>query len=153
MKQMVLVLACCVITSTVSAQFVARMQVDEPIEGICDEKEVYALFPMLNGQIEAEPSISMDEITAKLNELTFLKENPKYKDKGMLNVIINCKGEVVQCKMDGNGKIKSKVLNDGIINVFRSQIELTAGKLNGQAVDSILLYSFKIKKGQLTFES
>ena len=151
MKKTFLILMTIAIYSTVSAQFVAKMEVKEPIEGICDENEVYALFPMLDGQEEAVCPVSKEEIINRLNnEVAFLKENPKYKDKGMIGIIINCKGEVVQCKMDN--KTKSEELDKQIEAVFNSLGEWEAGKLNRKEVDSSRLFSFKIKNGKITFD-
>ena len=151
MKKTLLTLLTIAIYSTVSAQFIAKMEVKEPIEGICDEKEVYALFPMFDGQEEAVCPVSKEGILNRLNnEVSFLKENPKYKDKGMIGIIINCKGEVVQCKMDN--KTKSKELDKQIEIVFSSLGEWKAGKLNGKEIDSSILFSFKIKKGKITFD-
>lgn len=133
-----------------SAQFVAKMEVKEPIEGICNEKEVYALLPF-DGQEKAISPIAASDIQKRLNsEVQFLKENPKYKGKGMIGLIINCNGEVVQCKMDI--KTKSEELDTQIEAVFDSLGEWKAGKLNGQKVDSSVLYSFKIKKGKIVFD-
>ena len=40
-------------------------------------------------------------ILQRLNsEVKFLIDNPEYDDKGMIGVVINCKEDVVQCKMD-----------------------------------------------------
>lgn len=133
-----------------SAQFVAKMEVKEPIEGICNEKEVYALLPF-DGQEKAICPVSENDILKRLNsEIQFLKDNPKFKGKGMIGLIINCKGEVVQCKMDN--KTKSAELDKQIEEVFNSLGEWKAGKLNGKKVDSSVLYSFKIKKGKITFD-
>ena len=133
-----------------SAQFVAKMEVKEPIEGICNEKEVYALL-LFDGQKEAICPVSKDDILKRLNsEVQFLKDNPKFKGKGMIGLIINCKGEVVQCKMDN--KTKSAELDKQIEEVFNSLGEWKAGKLNGKKVDSSKLYSFKINKGKITFD-
>lgn len=132
-------------------QFVARMEVKEPIEGICDENEVYALFPSFDGQEEAIGPLSEKEIEKRLNaEVQFLKDNPKYKDKGMMGLVINCKGELVQCKMDN--KTKSPDLDQQIEEVFRSLKVWKAGKLNGKEVDSSLLFSFTIKNGTIVLE-
>src|SRR5688500_10316562 len=84
-----------------SAQFVAMMEVKEPIPGLCHDKKVYALFPSFKGQEEAECPVSEDVILERLNsEVKFLSDNPKYDDKGMIGLVINCKGKVVRCKMD-----------------------------------------------------
>lgn len=134
---------------TASAQFVAKMQLTEDIEGICDKDEVYALFPSLKGQIEAECPLTIEEIQQRLNaEVQFLKDNPKYKGKGMIGLVINCEGEVVQCKMDN--KTKSEELDAQIEAVFNSLGVWKAGKLEGSKVDSSRLFSFTIKKGKIS---
>jgi hypothetical protein len=89
-----------IFTFAASAQFVAKVEMKEDLPGICDKNEVYALFPGFKGQQEAVCPVSKDEILKKLNkEVTFLKDNPKFDDKGMVGMFINCKGEVVECKM------------------------------------------------------
>ena len=135
---------------TASAQFVSKMEVKEDIPGICDKNEVYALFPNFDGQVEAVCPVTKEEILKRLNaEVSFLKENPKYKDEGMIGLIINCKGEVVKCKMDN--KTKSADLDKQIEAVFNSLGTWKAGKLNKKEIDSSKLYSFKIKNGVFTF--
>lgn len=150
MKKTILILMTVLFGITASAQFVAKMEVKEDIPGICDKDEVYALFPSFKGQVEAVCPISKDEILKRLNaEVVFLKDNPKYKDKGMIGLIINCKGEVVKCKMDN--KTKNIELDKQIEAVFNSLGEWKAGKLNGKEIDTSRLFSFKIKNGKFTF--
>ncbi|HRG10698.1 MAG TPA: hypothetical protein PLJ08_19135 [Cyclobacteriaceae bacterium] len=132
-------------------QFVAKMEVKEPIDGLCNDKEVYALLPMLKGQEEAVCPVTKEQILERLNnEVQFIKDNPKYSDKGMIGIIINCKGQVVQCKMDN--KTKSADLDKQIELVFNSLGQWTAGKLDSKEVDTSKLFSFKIKKGQFYFD-
>jgi len=71
--------------------FVARMEVKEPIEGVCDNANVIAVLPFPgNTQIEAKPAKSESEIAKELNEkVVFLKDKPTYEDKGMVRLIIN----------------------------------------------------------------
>ena len=133
------------------SQFVAKMEVKEPIEGLCNSKDVYALLPMLQGQEEVICPITKDEILKRLNEeVSFLKNNPKFSGKGMIGLIINCKGQLLQCKMDN--KTKSEELDKQIEEVFKTLGEWKAGKLDGKEVDSSKLFSFKIKKGQFVWE-
>ena len=133
------------------SQFVITMEVDEPINGVCDNDKIYAIFPMIEGQQEAICPVSKDAILKRLNnDVEFLKDKPKYKDKGMIGLIINCKGELVKCEMDN--KTQSTELDKQIEDVFKSLGEWKAGKLNGNDVDSSKLYSFKIKKGKFTFD-
>jgi hypothetical protein len=137
-------------TSIVSAQFVARLEIKESIPGICDEKEVYAMFP-IKGQEEAVCPVKEEQIITRLNsEVQYLRDNPKHDDKAMIGLIINCKGELVQCKMDR--KTKKSELDKQIEAVFNSLGEWKAGKLDGKEVDTSKLYSFKIKNGKVSFD-
>ena len=126
------------------------MQVKEDIPGICDKNEVYALFPSIKGQVEAVCPVTKDSILIRLNsEIPFIKNNPNYNDKGMIGLIINCKGEVVQCKMDN--KTQSPELDKQIEAIFNSLGTWKAGKLKKKEVDSSRLFSFKIENGLFTF--
>ena len=133
--------------NTASAQFVATVEIKEPIEGICNEKAVYALFPMA-GQVAAVCKTSDKEIEKLLNEMPFLKANPKFKGEGMMGIYINCNGDVVQCKIDnstGNAELDAQ-----IEAVFQKLVYWEVGTLNGKQVDSLRLFSFEIKKGKVT---
>lgn len=133
---------------TTSAQFVAKMEIKEPIDGLCNSQDVYALITGLKGQVPPQCSLTKDQINEKLNsEIQFLKDNPDYSDKGMIGLIINCKGELVQCKMDN--KTKSPELDSQIEKVFNSLGEWTAGKLNKKNVDTSKLFSFVIENGRI----
>jgi hypothetical protein len=150
MKQIPLTLFILIIYLTTSAQFVATMEVKEPIPGLCNDKEVYALFPSFKGQEEAVSPVTKEEILDKLNnEVQYLKDNPKHNDKGMIGLVINCKGDVVKCKMDN--KTKKPKLDRQIEDVFNSLGVWKAGKLNGKDVDTSRLFSFKIKNGKILF--
>lgn len=138
------------VSTSVSAQFVARMEVKEPIEGVCNQQEVYSLLPM-KGQVKAVCPLGKEEVLNKLSEgVVFLKEYPEHSDKGMVNLIINCRGEVVKCEMDN--KTKSSELDEQIVAVFKSLGDWKPGKLNGKKVDSSYLWSFTITEGQISFE-
>lgn len=151
MKSLIIFITLLFSSSTMSAQFIAELQLEKPVEGICNMKHIYSLFPMFEGQIEAVCPVTKEQILTRLNsEIQFLKDNPKYKTKGMIGLLINCKGEVVQSEMDT--KTKSKELDKQIEALFNSLGEWKAGKLDGQSVDSSRLYSFKIKKGKVFFE-
>ena len=79
MKHILTLLIVLQVFSSSSAQFVATMEITEPIEGLCNDKKVYALFPMLDGQEKAVCPVSDNEIAIRINnEVGFLKQNPKY---------------------------------------------------------------------------
>jgi hypothetical protein len=131
------------------AQFVARMQAKEPIPGVCNIKNIIVPFPSFKGQEVAICPVSKKEIQRRLNaEVPFLSLNAKYSGKGMIGLVVNCKGEVVQCKMDN--KTGSEELDKQIEAVFNSLGEWKAGKLNGKPVDTSNLFSFTIESGTLT---
>jgi hypothetical protein len=149
MKKVLSILSLLAITLTSSAQFAARMEVKEPIKGICDDKNVYVIFPSFKGQEEAKCPVSEKEITKRLNsEVPFLKDSTSYNDKGMVNIIINCKGEVVQCEIDN--KTRYSELDKQIVAVFNSLGKWKPGKVNGDKVDVSRLWSFEIKNGEIS---
>lgn len=129
---------------------VALMQVTEPIEGVCDNSKIYAIFPLPgNGQVSAKAPKSDAELNIELNEkVTFLKDKPDYEDSGMVGLIINCKGELVKCDIDN--KTKSPELDAQIVAVFATMKTWTAGTVNKVNVDTSELYSFTIKNGKIT---
>ncbi|MEZ5013981.1 MAG: hypothetical protein R2794_06785 [Chitinophagales bacterium] len=126
---------------------VARMEVKEPIEGVCDNANVFAILPIPgNGQVKAKPPKTNEEIAQELNAtVSFLKDKPDYEDKGMVNLIVNCEGELVRCEIDN--KTKSPELDSQIVAVFAELKTWTAGKINNNYVDTSVLYSFTIKNG------
>jgi hypothetical protein len=149
MKRHFLSLLLCFVSLTATSQIIGTMEAKEPIDGVCKQDKIYAML-IFDGQKEAICPLTKDEILERLNsEVSFLKDNLKHRDKGMINIIINCNGEVVKCKIDNN--TKSKLLDQQIEKVFNSLGEWKAGKLNGKEVDSVMLFSFKIKKGKFTF--
>ncbi len=151
MKKFILFFLTLVIYFNASSHFVARMEVKEPIPGACNEKEVYVMFPGFKGQKEAVWPLSKKEIINKLNEeVIYLQNNPSYTDKGMIGLVINCKNELVQCKMDN--KTKDPVLDAQIEAVFKSLGKWKSGKLDGKEVDTSVLFSFSIKDGKFTLD-
>jgi len=151
MKQLLLTLfVTTALSATAAAQFVARLEVKEPIPGVCNNKEVYNLLPMFKGQEEASCPVTKDEILARLNsEVTYLHDKPTYNDKGMIGLIINCQGEVVQCKMDN--KTKDPALDAQIEKVFSTLGQWKAGRLKGKKVDTSRLFSFQIVNGKFVW--
>lgn len=150
MKQTITILFACFIGIAASAQFVARMEVKEDIPGLCDKNEVYAIFPMVKGQEEAVGPMTEKEIEKKINnEVQFLKDNPTYEDKGMVGLIVSCKGELVQCRM--SNKTKSEELDNKILAIFATLLKWEPAKINKRKVDSSLLFSFTVKDGKLVF--
>ncbi|MEI9912848.1 MAG: hypothetical protein WDO71_26325 [Bacteroidota bacterium] len=72
--------------------------------------------------------VTKDSIIKRLNtEVAYLRENPTHEDKGMVNVVINCKGEVVKCEMDN--KTKNADLDKQIVAVFNSHRRLESSQI------------------------
>lgn len=126
---------------------IATMQVDEPIPGVCDNSKVIAILPFPgNGQIKAKAPLTEEEIIKNLNtEVDFLKGKTDYNDKGMVNLIINCEGKMVRCQIDN--KTQSPELDQQMVNVFSKMVNWKPGTVNGQPVDTTVLYSFEINNG------
>lgn len=129
---------------------VARMEVKEPIEGVCDNANVIVILPFPgSSQAEAIPSITEEEIVAKLNTtVDFLKDKPDYEDEGMVNLIVNCKGDLVRCQI--SNRTKSPELDDQIVAVFATLKKWTPGSVNRKPVDTAVLQSFTIESGKIT---
>jgi len=133
-----------------SAQMVATVEMKEEVKGICDHKKVYAIFPMFGGQKEAVCNMSKEDIRTKLNEIQFIKDHPKHKDKGMVSIFVNCKGEVVKC--DTDNKTKDPELDKQILEVFKKVTFSLPAQMGDRAVDSCILYSFEVKKGKVIYD-
>lgn len=147
---LVLLVACSTTKNSTMNNMVATMQVDESIPGVCDNSRVVAILPFPgNGQIKAKAPLTDEEITKKLNaEVGFLQDKPDYKDKGMVNLIINCEGKMVRCQIDN--KTQNPELDKQIVDVFAKMVDWKAGTINGKTVDTSVLYSFEIDKGVIS---
>lgn len=146
---LVIISSCAAPKNSSVNNMVARMEVKEPIQGVCDNSNVIAILPFSgNGQVKALPPKTKEEITLDLNsKVSFLIDKSDYNDKGMVNLIINCKGELVRCSI--SNKTKSPELDNQIVAVFAELKTWTAGKINNSPVDTTVLYSFEIKDGKI----
>jgi hypothetical protein len=150
MKKIILVIASVLVYGATHAQFVARMEVkdSDTLTGVCDRKNIYTMFSMFKGQEEAVCAVKDKDIEKRLNEeVQYLKSNKVKEDKGMVNIIISCEGDVVRCETDN--KTKNEELDKQILAVFLSLKDWKPAKLNGKKVDSLLLYSYDIKNGKI----
>lgn len=145
----IIISSCTASRNSSMKNMVFRMEVNEPINGVCDNANVIAIlsFPG-NGQVKAQAPVTKEEIAQELNsKVSFLKDKNYYEDKGMVNLIINCKGQLVKCEIDN--KTKSPELDNQIVAVFKELKTWTAGKINNRYVDTVVLYSFTIKNGKI----
>jgi hypothetical protein len=149
MKKPLLSLIIALTSLTTNAQLVATVQMNEKIEGICNHDEVYSLYHGWTGQVEPKCSMSKKEMEVVLNEkLQLLKDNPKFKAKGMVGVYINCEGKAVKWKI--SNKSKNEEFDKQIIAIFETFDNWEAGTLDGKNVDTHELFSYQVKKGVLT---
>jgi len=147
MKNLMLLVFFLSSTIIASAQIIATVEMKEYVEGICDYDNVYGLYGGWDGQVEPKCSVSKEEMQKLLNQVQFLRDNPKFKGKGMVGVYVNCKGEALGWSISVASK---KELDQQLLKVFQTFDEWIVGTLNGKDVDSIELISYKIKKGILT---
>lgn len=129
---------------------VARMEVKEPIEGVCNNDNVLVLMSFMDAkQIKAKGPVSDEEIAAKIQaNSTFLKDNPEFTGKGVVSCIINCKGELVRVSMSNESE--STELDEEVMAVFREQKQWTPGTYYGTPVDNVQLIRFEVENGVIT---
>lgn len=147
MKNLISIISILTFSVSIQAQFVARVEMKYKVDGICDYDNVYGLFNGFDGQIVPECSVSNAGMQKQLNQVQYLKDNPKFKGKGMVGVYINCEGEAIGWRVSVKTNDK---LDQQLIEIFESFDEWTVGTLNKEAVDCSVLFSYKIKKGVLT---
>ena len=142
------ILVSCGTSNSSFNNMVATVQVKEPMEGICDNSKVYAILPFDgNGQEEAEHAMSNEQLIKRLNEeVQFLSENSSFNSEGMINVWINCKGQLV--KVETDKETGTPELDKQILSIFRTLEKWSPATMHGTPVDSMLIYSFEIKDGK-----
>lgn len=152
MKKTIFTISLIVFGLNVFSQILATVEMNEPVEGICNSKKVYALFKGFKGQIEPVCPLSKTEVEKLLNEnIKFIKENSKFKGKGKVSVFINCKGEAL--KWEISTSTKNNELDKQILDVFKALQKWTPGTLNEEKVDTNELITYKIKNGVLILDS
>ncbi len=129
---------------------VARMEVKEPIEGVCDNNNVLVLMSFMDAkQIEAKSPVSQEKVAEKIQATSvFLKNNPDFNGKGVVSCIINCNGELVQVSMSNASE--STELDEEVMAVFREQKQWTPGTYYGTPVDNVQLISFEVENGVIS---
>lgn len=133
------------------SQLTAKIKLKEPLEGICDHDNIYSLMAYQKGQIEPEPNISEEKILLDLNNsIDFLKKHPKFKGKGFVSIIINCEGVPLRVKAKIFKKRNPEIEKE-LIEYFKLIKKWKPGTYYNKIVDSDRTYSFKIKKGSISF--
>lgn len=131
-------------------KIVARMAVEEPIPGVCDNSNVFIILPIPgNGQENAVCSKTEEQILSDLkSKLTYLNDKPNYTDSTSLTLIINCEGDLVQNKIGVASQ--SPELDQQILSVFEGLKKWVPGKIRGKKVDTVELIKVKIINGILS---
>jgi uncharacterized protein (DUF2147 family) len=137
------------------SQVAMYTEVKEGVKDLCNSTRVYLLYMMKqfpsSNAVEGKFPVSETELLQLLNEKTnYLKENPKYKGKFSVRVIVNCKGELIICNLEK--KTRSDDFNKQILEVFTSLKGWAPGEFNGEIVDSTKSFYFKIKNGEIQME-
>ncbi len=129
---------------------VARMEVKEPIKGVCNNDNVLVLMSFMDAkQIKAKSPVSEEKLAAKIQATSaFLHDNPEFTGKGVVSCIINCKGELVQVSM--STKSESDELDQEVMAIFEEQKKWTPGTYYGTPVDNVQLIGFKVENGVIT---
>jgi hypothetical protein len=144
----ILLIAALFACKAASAQLIMTVEMREPVEGICDNEAVYGLYNGFTGQVEPECSATNEEIQQALNEIPFLKANPKFKSKkGMIGFYVSCKGEMLECKMSVS--TGNEELDKQLETVFGRFNDWQPGTLDGKEVDTRELVSFVVKGGKI----
>ncbi len=147
MKKFLFAILIISLINNLSAQFVAIVQVDQDIPGLCNKNKVYSILSLTGGEDPVCP-LSDNQIQTRLNkEVIFPTDSASsYKAEGMVDIWISCNGKMVLCEMDKN--TTSPDIDQQIVAIFSSLGTWKAGKYNGKNVDSMVIFSFTIENGQ-----
>ncbi|MET0242719.1 MAG: hypothetical protein ABW174_04600 [Flavitalea sp.] len=131
------------------SQFVARADIKEKIEGICDVNNVIVVIPNYKGQTKAVCAVADSTIERRLNtEVAYLKDKKDHTDKGIVRMLVNCKGQVVKC--DTDKQTSDPILDEQILAVFKTITFTKPAKLKKENIDSLVFWSFQIENGLIT---
>ncbi|WP_341900491.1 hypothetical protein [Fluviicola taffensis] len=120
------------------------------VEGMCiPTKFVLELYNGNPDEAEPKCSVNKEELIEMLNnDLTFLKNHPDFKGRGMVSVIINCMGKVVgwaEVVKSRNDELNKEILQYLVMQNF----DWEAGIYKEEAIDSIFSFSYQIVRGKL----
>lgn len=138
-------------SATQGETMVAVMEVKEPIEGLCNQNEVYALMSFFDkGQIKSEMQISEPDFLnlVETNLRQLVDQTTNYETTA--NVIVNCKGKLVQAKPSKPGDMPN--LDEAFAETVSKIEKWSIGTLNGQPVDNSLFVSIKIEEGVIAIK-
>jgi hypothetical protein len=114
-------------------------------ENVCKPNTVYFL-----SENRAKPLEPMDSIEVSLNsEIKFAIENPTFNGNAAIQFAVNCQGQV------GGGfhmvtKSGNDILDNKLIDFFKTIKKWQAGKIRKKTVDSWYMWRLEIKNGHIT---
>ena len=127
-----------------------RVILRKAVPGMCvPAKQVIEPYGGNPDEVEPKCSVEKEELTELLNsDLQFLKNNPEFKGRGMISVIINCEGKVVgwaEAVKSRNGDLNEEIL----AFLIKQDFEWEAGKYKDEPIDSVYSFSYQIIRGKL----
>ena len=115
----------------------------EKLSGICNPENITARFSIFTYIPSSNKRIK--KIEKELNsKIKSLKTYSSLSEERMINLVLNCKGEVLKSKIDAK-KIQSDIKSE-IENAFKTLRIWKEKKYNGE-IDCSILITFKIENG------
>lgn len=112
-------------------------------------KQVLELYGGNPDEVEPKCMIDKEELSERLNaDLSFLKNHPEFKGRGMISVVINCEGKVIgwaEVVKSKNGELNDEIL----AYLVKQDLEWEAGKYKEEKIDSVYSFSYQIVRGKL----
>lgn len=138
--------------SYVSAQAIATTEIKENNENICKPEKVYTVIPTLADEYAPGQPLKRKKMEAQMNkEMESLQSMPDTAVKGMLTLVINCRGEVAQAYTDLKDEFPE--LDKEITAQIMSMGNWKPGVFKKKKVDTMLLVSFTVKDGKIELSS
>ncbi len=127
-----------------------RVLLRKAVPGMCfPAKQVIEPYNGNPDEVEPVCSVTKEELIELLNnDLQFLKNNPEFKGRGMISVVINCEGKVISWAEVV--KSRNKELNEEILAfLVKQDFDWEPGKYKEETIDSVYSFSYQIIRGKL----